>query len=220
MNKISPPETTTGDRVHAITKGVISAVPWLGGVGSELFQIAIQPPLERRKEKWMDDIATKLQELESSGVCVERLSENEEFVSTVMHASQIAIRTHTEEKLVALRNATLNVAIGQAPDSALQAIFLNYVDMFCDWHILILKLFQSPPPSELSAGALENVLIKAYPVLSGNRAFYDTMWRDLFQRGLVNTESLHSTMSAIGLSQRKTSEHGDKFLSFINEPHA
>lgn len=219
MSKISPPETTTGDRAHAITKGVLSAVPWLGGIGAELFQMVIQPPLERRRAEWMDDVAKKLQELESSGLDLERLRENEEFLSTILYASQIAIRTHTEEKLVALRNATLNVAIGQAPDSALQSIFLNYVDMFCDWHILILKLFQSPPKSELLMGALENVLLNAYPELRNERALYDALWRDLFQRGLVGTESLQSTMGAIGLSQRKTTEHGDKFLSFINEPH-
>jgi hypothetical protein len=179
----------------------------------------IQPPLERRRAAWMERVAEGLKTLEERGLNVENLQQNEDFVSAVMQASQIAIRTHQEKKLEALQNAVLNVASHQAPDDALQLMFLNFIDVFTDWHLLILKLFQAPPAqSGIMAGGLSHVLENAFPALRGRREFYDNVWRDLFLRGLVNTENLHVTMSGGGLAQKRTSEHGDKILAFIAEP--
>ena len=47
---------------------------------------------------------------------------DDEFVSAIQHATQIAVRTHQAEKLEALRNAVLNVAAGTAPGDDLQMI--------------------------------------------------------------------------------------------------
>jgi hypothetical protein len=164
-------------------------------------------------------VAEGLRRLELEGLDIESLRENEEFISAVMQASQIAMRTHQDEKLEALRNAILNVVSRNAPDEALQLVFLNLVDTFTDWHIRILRLFQSPPQQEnLMSGALSQVLENAFPELRGQRDFYDSVWRDLYLRSLVGTENLHAMGTGTGLGQKRTTKIGDKFLAFIEGP--
>lgn len=159
-----------------------------------------------------------LEALEKDGLKVQELKDNPQFISAVMQASQIALRTHQEDKLQALRNGVPNVAAGNAPEDALQGLFLSYVDFFTVWHMQILKVFQAPPgPSGMSVGGLSNVLESAISELRGQRDLYDSLWRDLFIRGLTNTENLHVTMSGSGLAQKRTTGLGDKFLAFISE---
>ncbi|GAB4372782.1 MAG: hypothetical protein Kow0042_16260 [Calditrichia bacterium] len=217
-DELQPPKKTKGDAAHAIAKAGLSAIPVIGGPAAELFQNLIQPPLEKRRVEWMQEVGEKLRELEESGLNIEKLQENEEFISAFMHASQIALRTHQNEKLQALRNAILNVAKGQAPEEALQNVFLNLIDSFTELHLRILKLFQNPePPPNLSMGSLSNVLEHNIPELRGRRELYDQIWKDLYSRGLVNTDGLHVTMTGHGLGQKRTTGIGDKFLQFIEE---
>ena len=122
------PKKTAGDVAHAAVKAVLAAVPVVGGSGVELFQFVIQAPLEKRRVEWMERIGQGLARLEAKGIDIAGLCESEEFVSAVMYGSQIALRTHQEKKLEALRNAILNVAACSAPEEALQLMFLNFVD--------------------------------------------------------------------------------------------
>ncbi len=215
-NDLEVPKQSKGDIKHTITKAGLSLIPWVGGPAAELFQYVIQPPLERRREEWMAQVGEKLYELETRGLNLDELKENEEFVSVVMHASQIALRTHQTAKLDALRNSIINVAKGQAPNETLQNVFLNLVDSFTELHLRILKIFQSPsPPQGISMGGLSNVLEHNIPQLHGNRELYDQLWKDLYSRGLVNTDGLHVTMSAHGLGEKRTTGIGDEFLKFI-----
>jgi hypothetical protein len=95
-------------------------------------------------------------------------------------------------------------------------MFLNFIDVFTEWHLRILKLFQTPPVDQnISMGGLSHALEKAFPELRGQRFFYDSVWRDLYLRSLVNTEHLHVTMSGSGLAQKRTTQHGEQFLAFI-----
>lgn len=203
---------------HVSAKARLSAIPIVGGTGAELFQHVVQPPLEKRRLKWMVAVGERLHELEKEGLKLADLQENEQFVSAVMHASQIVLRTHQEAKLDALRNAVLNVAVGQAPEEALQHLFLTLVDSFTELHLQILAFFQAPPSSGGTyLGALANVLEQGIPALHGCRAIYDQFGAGPYPRGLVNTEKLHVTMTGQGLAAKRTTELGDEFLQFISE---
>lgn len=216
--KLTAPKQSKTDIAHTLAKVGLSAIPGVGGPAVELFQYLIQPPLEKRRGEWMAQVGEKLQELETKGLKLDELQKNEEFVSAVMHASQIALRTHQSEKLDALRNAIVNVAKGQAPDATLQNVFLNLVDSFTELHLRILKVFQAPsPPHGLSMGGLSNVLEHNIPRLRGHRELYDQLWKDLYTRGLVDTGGLHMTMSDSGLGQKRTTGIGEAFISFIEE---
>lgn len=216
-DKLKPPRKTKGDNAHALAKAGLSSIPIVGGAASELFQAVIQPPLERRREEWMEEVGSRLKELEKNGFKLEELQSSPEFISAVLHASQLALRTHRKEKLDALRNAILNVATGQAPEEALQHIFMNMVDSLTELHIQVLRAFQSPKtPNGMSMGGLSSVLEHGVPSLRGRRALYDQIWKDLFIRGLVSTENLHVMMSGSGLVTKRTTELADMFLEFIS----
>lgn len=145
-DELGVPSKSAGDAARSIAKAGLSAIPVIGGPAVELFQNVVQPPLEKRRAIWMARVGEKLQELERNGLDLESLQENEQFISAAMYASQLALRTHQEEKLTALRNAVTNIAIGQAPEEALQHLFLDFVDSLTEIHLRILKLFQAPSP--------------------------------------------------------------------------
>lgn len=217
-NNVSVPQESKGDIGHAIVRAGLSVIPAIGGPAVELFQYLVQPPLEKRRRDWMAQIGEKLRELESKGLRLDELQNNDQFISAAMHASQIALRTHQAAKRVALKNALSNVACGKAPDESLQNVFLNLVDTFTELHLRILKLFQAPTcPPNLGMGGLSDVLEESIPELRGQRELYDLIWRDLFSTGLVNTNGLHVTMTGHGLGQKRTTAIGDSFLRFIEE---
>lgn len=217
-DKLEPPKTSKMDAAHTITKAGLSVLPVIGGPAVELFQHLVQPPLERRRQEWMAAVGEKLQQLEDCGVNIEELGRNEEFISAVMHASQIALRIHQQEKREALLNAVVNLASGQSPGEALEHMFFDWIDSLSLLHIQIIKLFQTPiPPPGMSMGGLSCVLEYNMPQLRGHSHVYGQVWKDLYLRGLVNTERMNVTMSDQGLAEKRTSEIGDEFLKFIAE---
>lgn len=218
-DELKAPEGTKADAAHAVARAGLAAIPYAGGAAVELFSAVIQPPLEKRQVAWMNSVGEKLKELEESGLNLEELQNNEAFISTVMHASQLALKTHREEKLAMLRNVVANAALGQSPEDAIEHMFLGLIDSLSDLQIQILSVFQEPKaPPNMSTGGLSDVLEFNLPELKNRREFYDQIWKDLFSRGLVNTDGLHATMSGSGLSQKRTTGLGDAFLQFIQGP--
>jgi hypothetical protein len=215
------PSQSKGDVAHALAKAGLSMIPLAGGPAVELFQLLVQPPLEKRRTEWMQAVGEKLRELEEKGLNLESLQSNERFVSAVMHATQAAMRTHVTAKRDALRNALLNVAVGQAPDETVQHLLLTFIDDLTEMHLRILHVFHQPPVLPgISMGGLSTVLEHAIPDLRNRREIYDQLWKDLYARGLVNTEGLHVTMSGNGLASRRTTGLGETLLQFVSEPNA
>jgi len=218
INGVQMPKQCKSDVAYAITKAGLSAIPIIGSPAAELFHLLIQPPLEKRRIEWMSSVGEKLIELETKGFKLEDLQSDQQFVSAVMHASQVALRTHQEGKLDALRNAIVNIAQGQAPEDTLQHIFLDLVDSFTELHLRILKIFQKPlSPPNILMGNLSLVLEHIIPELRGHDELYDQIWKDLYSRGLVNTDGLNGIMSVHGLTQKRTSSLGDSFIRFIEK---
>lgn len=227
--RYTPPKTSKGDVAHTLVKAGISSIPVLGSAAAELFALVIAPPLDKRRAEWMNDVADGLKALEQrfEGFRVEDLAGNEAFVSAVLHASQAAIRNHQQEKLEALRNAVLNVAIGKAPEEDVQLMFLNLIDSLTPWHLRILRFFQDPAgfgrtkglnPDTWMMGGPSTLLERYYPELSGQRDFYDLVVSDLHARGLFTIPDLHTTMTGHGIFAKRTTGLGDAFLNFITSP--
>ena len=106
-------------------------------------------------------------------------------------------------------------------------MFLNYVDSLTSWHLRILKFFVNPQEwGELhgieypswGAGGPSTVLEHAFSELQGERTFYDQLVKDLFARGLMNTESLHTNMTVQGMFASRTTGIGQQFIAFITSP--
>ncbi len=207
---------------------MLAAVPGVGGAAVEIFNAVIGPPVEKRRDEWREVVGETLRKLKDErGVNLDELRENPVFVDCVLQATQLALRNSQADKRAALRNTIANAALPGAPSGALQQMFLNYVDSFTEWHLRLLQLFHNPAEwaarnhhsfPDYHAAGLSSLLQSAYPELGKNRDLYDQVWRDLYLRGLVNTEGLHTTMTGGGLFQQRTTEMGQAFLRFIQEP--
>jgi hypothetical protein len=230
-DQLTPPASSLGDKAHALAKAGIGSIPLVGAAATELFQMLLAPPLERRRQEWMEAVAEGLRRLEKEQrIDLGKLSENEAFIDTVMQASQVAMRNSHQEKRDALRNAVLNSALPHPIDESRQQMFLNLVDVLTVWHLRILKLLANPtrwfqahnrkPPEYHIAGSLSQMLTTAYPELTQQRELYDQIAKELYDRGLLNTQGLHTVMSGGGVYAERATEFGRQFIAFVSEPNA
>jgi hypothetical protein len=212
------PVSTSGDKLHAAVKVGLSAIPTLGGAAAEIFLQVIVPPLTKRRDAWFQEISYGLAELERKieGFSVESLVRNDEFITLLMQASQVAVRNHRKEKLEALRNAVLNAAI-KTPDEHLQTILLSFLDTATPWHLRILSFYRDPEIHLKQCGItlttgdfLSHYVARVFTELEGNDAFRLQIERDLLHYGLILPENAW-------YSQR-TTDTGDKLLALVESP--
>ena len=227
--KYEKPQTQSGDVAYTLAKAGLSSIPVIGGPAKELFSAIIAPPLSKRRDKWIESIATGLKTLEEKvdSFRIEDLSNNNMFVTTVMHASQAAIRNHQEEKLEALRNAVLNSALPNSIEEDYQLMFVDLIDTFTPWHLRILKFFDDPTTwgqkhgvsyPRWESGTPAHVLDRAFPELTDDRHFCNQIVKDLDIRGLMEGKDLHTDMNVSGMLTPRTTRIGKRFIAYITSP--
>ncbi|HUV03541.1 MAG TPA: hypothetical protein VMX94_00370 [Armatimonadota bacterium] len=233
--KYDVPSPTTADTVHTIARAGLCMIPVLGGPVAELFSMILTPPISKRRDKWMESVAEGLRWMEENmeGLKIEDLSENESFVTTLVQASQIAIRSHQAEKLEALRNVVLNSALPNPPDEDMQLVFLNLVDQFTTWHLRVLKFLDEPRQwcyrenIRLSKGRTALGLEGHFQELQEYPGFCKQIPLDLSSHGLVielvtrQDVVIHPEQPILGKIRGIDSiltPMGRQFLAFITSP--
>ena len=224
-NKLPQPEGL--DHGFTVAKAIVSVLPF-GGPLVELFGAYLTPTYIRRRDWWLqadaDDVATLCAKVE--GLSPESLFKNEAFSSAFLQASRIAIQTHQKEKLDALRNALLNIALGRAPDEDLQAVFLSYVEVLTPTHIRLLKFFEAPSAVgadplariDFTTVTLGQLLEETYPELRGREEFWGLIMEDLTRRGLVDPVDTTVRYSDDNRVEPILNSIGSQFLAFIRTP--
>lgn len=236
--KIRFPSATKGDAAYTLTKAGISAIPVIGGPVAEILSAVIAPPLSHRRDEYIRSLAEGLELLQEKveGFKIENLSTNESFVTTVLQATQVAIRNHQKEKLDALRNAVLNAALGIDIDEDIQCMYLNFIDELMPWHLRLLKFLDDPKEwIAKNQIALPNwnswemgfVITAVFPELESRREFYDQMGKDLHSRGLTDVSNFHVTIKSSGFFGQSanniggsTTDMGHAFIDYITQPKA
>jgi hypothetical protein len=230
-NSHSLPGKGPEDTAYGVARTVLAAIPYLGGAANEFLATVLGPPIDRRRAKWFEGLAERLIKLEVNvqGLTVENLRDNEAFISVVMHATHIAARTHQEEKLEALRNAIMNVALNIDVDAELQSIFLNYIDQLTVLHLTILDLLNDPNrwSQKHRAGLLiinrgsfgtvratTGILKMAFRDFDQRENIYTQIIEDLKTRGLIRTNRADYNQH-VGSHGDNLTELGYKFLKFI-----
>jgi hypothetical protein len=207
-----PGAPTLKDHRFALIKGVLSSLPFVGGALAEEMGILLITPLARRRDEWWADVARRLHEVEArvAGFRFEDLGSNERFVSAMIQATQSATKTHRKEKLEALRNAILNIALGHSPTDDLQAIFLSLVDSFTPVHLEVLRYFQHQNDFDLGRFRTE-------------RYVSDQATMDLLSRGLVLDTRPYAARGrdsdeALVYYDWRVSDLGKQFIELISNP--
>ena len=223
------PDTERAETLMGLAKAGLSGVPVLGGVASELLEVVLGPQVERRRIEWLNSLAERLQRLEEQfeGFRLDHPA----FISAMLQAGVIALRNHNTEKLAALRNAVLNVAISSTPGEDEHELFIALIDSFTRWHLRILAFMADKhrtadkrgklPFPNWNRGGVSTVLEHVYPELEGRRSLYDLIVSDLHRAGLVDVDTLHVTGTLEGnMLAKQSSAMGDRFLAFITEPES
>ena len=230
-----PPIEDSIDKVLKVVPPLAGVADMVAGTGSAIsagvgFMLAfLNGPFQKRTMSWLEDIGKRLQKLECEAkINIEELKENENFIDTVLYASQIALRSSHEEKRKALRNAVLNAALPNPPEQALQQMFLNFIDEFTEWHLRILKLMDSPGKwndendNKLINVKITNSLISilegAYKELVGKAEFCDIIWQDLYTKKMVIHEHLYNRNISTIVYQSRSTQFGSQFIKFIEDP--
>lgn len=218
-------KTSKKDIGHSIVKGGLGAIPLIGSLAAEIFGLVVTPPLEKRRAEWMNEVAEKLKELENKrNIDFNELKDNEQFIDVMLQATTYALKTSEKKKIESFRNAVINTATGDTPDQTKSQIFLNQIDKFTTWHIIILEFIDSPrnwfkkigkTPPNYMGGSIHSVILEAFPEMKNQDELLDIIWEDLKQTGFHKTSGLKTMMTGDGVLSDRTTSLGKEFLAFI-----
>ena len=138
--RLDPPKPTTGDNALLLVKAVSSLFQISGAV--ELFERFVIPPYQKRSQKWMEEVTEALRKIEKEhGILLETLQNDERFITVMLQASTIAVRSHQREKINALKNVVMNSALSSNIGEDLELIFVRFIDELTPTHLYLLKFF-------------------------------------------------------------------------------
>lgn len=222
---LDPKVESVEEKAHRGARMAISMIPVAGGPLVEVFNSIVESPLTKRRWDTVREIGEVINDLlDQKIVTEENLQQNEAFISTVAEVCSISLRNHQKEKLEALKNAVRNSALPSCPSDDYRQLFLNFVDVCTVTHIKLLQLFDNPQRwfeqrgtnlPNWTMGSLSTIIDLAMPEIKGHNDIRDSIWKDLYQRGLVTTDSLTSGMSGSGMLSRRTSPLGDQLIAFL-----
>ncbi len=223
------PKKSKADIAHSIVKASVSLVPVVGSSASEIFSLIITSPLEKRRDEWIESIATKLLEIEKKveNFNIDRLSENSEFITTLIYSSQVALRNHQIEKIKALENIVLNEALSINIEQDKKLMFINFIDTLTSSHLILLYFLHNPRawasehnikyPEWRQCGT-GSAIEYAINEFKGKREFYDQLGQELYSRGLLISANFHNTITVDTALSKHTTKLGEEFLKYIDRP--
>lgn len=145
---------------------------------------------------------------------LQQMKENQMFATVMYIAGQLALKTN-ETKRRLLANAVVNAPTCTLSEDSV-VIMLNCIDKYTLRHLRLLRFLQNP--SEYNP--------KDYMSTSTMRIYYDyygndnepldrLVIRDLHVDGMINTDSLFTTVTYQGSVEKKTTQLGDDMIAFF-----
>jgi hypothetical protein len=213
------PKNTNKDYLHASIKGGLSEIPFIGGIISEFFGLAVVSPVQKRHEIWLKSLYEEIDILKEhkEEYTIESLQKNENFISIVTQASSHAIKNHQVEKLEYLKNATLN-SITSTIDFEDQVVFLDYIESFTLLHIKILNCLEKRGINGIDSKSDQLSDINIYEINSNAPGWKRKhVLQDLDNKGLIEKNYHLQFNSKNMLLKISISEFGKEFLKYIRK---
>ena len=213
------------DHAVSLVKAVLSTAPFTGGIAS-LISDYLPNSVEKRKAELLIKLSKDLENLENR--YNEDTLKKDYFISTFIAASKGVIENHDQEKVNAFRAIILNTLIAENPKEDEVAMFIGMTQRLTPLHIKLLKILRDPKleiekdPEKKSkmdavySGGISTLTSLIIPQYSED--LVKIAFQDLYNMGLHSTSSWGGTMSAHGITQKRTSEFGDKYIDFITLP--
>ncbi|MCK2149833.1 hypothetical protein MYE70_12265 [Marinobacter alexandrii] len=220
------PEKEWKDYGHDSVKAGLSVVPLLGGALATAFETVFSSPIDKRKKVWLKELASTVDELceKIEGLSPEKLSQNDLFVSAYLQASNIAIRTHQESKLQALRAAVKNTVLFEKYDESKKLIFIRIIDEMTPLHFKVLDFLSGPekyikaldekqgPNVSTHWGSLGQVWDKTFNDVKSSDPLVDLVISDLHRFGFIYIDQFHKAST-----HSVTTSTGREFIEFVSD---
>ena len=226
---IKVPKPESGNLGHALVKGALGQVPFVGSFAAEFFGCYVTPSLNKKQQLWMTSVAQAIVELKKrvEGLNLDSLAESAGFGAAVLTATQAALKTDDQHKLEALRNAVLNVALHPDLQSFEREMYLYLADRLTSFH---LQLLQGYVDYFARREELKESMPQAseFPIFSADQELALVASRDLLDCHLLD---MPRTLGAqrvdpfwtndagqLGMNPVEVTRLGEGFLAFISDP--
>jgi len=225
-----PPTDPKAELTAALVKGLVSVVPFVGGVVSEVAGLYLNP-LEKRKQLWLNEVARAIEEIqERFSRLPESLENDESFISFLYQTTILALKNHQREKLEALSNALVSAADPERDSEDLVFQFIRYIDELSVTHLQILAGVEKHAGQLTRLDNLEQVYsqFQSRTDMSIDRAMFRSFLQDLDTRFLIRigdvedlpeyaTKVEHLTTDQSGKRPLEVTDFGRTFLSFLHQ---
>lgn len=216
------------DIVYSLIKAGIASIPLFGAAATELFTLIISSPLDRRRRKWMNEIAKELTRLElENKIDFLKLQKNDHFIDILIQATHFALKTSEVEKINAFKAAIGNMAINETQDKTKNQIFLNFIDSFTVWHLKVLHFINNPREWFSKTGqkletqyltCMHTMILVAFPSFQFEEELLFLIWNDLLKAGLHQLRDIRYCMLPGDIFYKGcTAQLGKEFIYFITE---
>lgn len=178
-----------------LAEGATIPVP-IASFTIEILDRLYKRPIEKRRMDWMERVTEVINELTSkqSDLTPAKLAQNPEFVTILHRATEIAVKTHQEEKHRLLKNAISSA--GSSPiELDKQLFFLRLIDELSINQVIVLHLYRDPiewfrrhnkVPQKYTLASRIEALNQAYPEMTKDPFLKELVLSELERRGLIS----------------------------------
>lgn len=172
--------------------------------------------LQRRYESWQEMVGERLSALEST--VFDTLGNNETFATALLKTTELAVKSNAK-KMELLANAVKYAAENKIEDDYI-IIYLNYIDGYAISHLRLLRFFDDP--NQYYSRGVDYITTspmtlyhETFSVPQSEYRLLDTMVKQLFDDGLLNTREMNAGMTMRGALSQRTTDIGRKFIEFF-----
>lgn len=203
----------------------LAAIPVIGGPAQALVDMVLEPSLNKRRDRWLSKLGDVVDELcrRVEGFDIESLAQNETFISAVVEASGIAVRTQNEEKLEMLRNCLINSAVDSSRGDFMTRQFLQFVNELEPQHFIVLGYLADPSAWYDNHGITRRVFtfVSHQQLINEARLPVEgevlrIVLKGLSDRGLINTGSMTTNISEEAVWRGIATDLGRDLLRFVS----
>lgn len=144
-------------------KTAVSAIPVGGALATSIYDVVKNNCLEKRQKKWQEALENRISKME---VTLDDLGNSEIFTTAIIKATEVAMKTSSEEKIKYLANATANSYEGNIDETRFY-LYMGLIERYTTRHISIMKDYISPTAKEIDSANEDDVTIFNQLVVDG-----------------------------------------------------
>lgn len=213
-------EENLADFGESNLRAIVDCIPF-GGLLANNIEFLIKPSIEKRKEKWLNLIVDSINFLSNKIENVSKMFQDETFVTFIINTTQSAMRTQQDEKINMYKNVLINSYICNNIDLDKKMIFLNWLDNLTLTHMKVLAFMNNPSefcdnPNGSTMNSIAEIMRMSFSNFNDNRQIYENVVKDLYYKGLINTDNISTHMTSSGAFAIRSTVVGKEFITFVS----